>query len=124
MVKGKHKNLNNKNQDHTPSSEPSTPTSAIPGHPNTPEKLDPDLKACLMMMVQDIRKDFNNSLKELQVNTPKEVQVLKEKEENTTKQVEIFKEKQDTKYNQTGDGIEQNHTKPKKGSRYNKENPK
>jgi hypothetical protein len=37
-----------------------------PGHPNTPKKLDPDLKAYLMMMVEDIKKDFNNSLKEIQ----------------------------------------------------------
>ena len=64
MVKGKCKNLTNSNQDHSPSSERSTPTSPSPRHPNTPEKLDPDLKAYLMMMVEDIKKDFNNSLKE------------------------------------------------------------
>jgi vacuolar-type H+-ATPase subunit E/Vma4 len=40
-----------------------------------------------MMMVQDIKKDFNNSLKEIQENTTKELHVLKEKEENTSKQV-------------------------------------
>jgi hypothetical protein len=62
MANGKGKNLTNRNQDHSPSSEPSTPTSASPGHLNTPEKLDPDLKAYLMMMVEDIRKGFNNSL--------------------------------------------------------------
>jgi hypothetical protein len=45
------------------------------------------LKAFLMMMVEDIKKDFNNSLKKMQENTAKEVQVLKEKKENTTKQV-------------------------------------
>jgi hypothetical protein len=44
MVKGRRKNLSNKNQDHSPSSEPSTPTSASPGHPNTPENLDPEFK--------------------------------------------------------------------------------
>jgi hypothetical protein len=62
MVKGKNKNLTNRNQDHPPSSEHSTPTPTTPGHPNTPEKLNPDLKAYLMMMVEDIKKDFNNSL--------------------------------------------------------------
>jgi hypothetical protein len=66
MVKGKHKNLTDRNQDHSPSSERSTPTSPSSGHRNTPEKLDPDLKAYLMMMVEDIKKDFNNSLKEIQ----------------------------------------------------------
>jgi hypothetical protein len=58
------KNLTNRNQDHSPSSEPRTPTSPSPGHTNTPEKLDPDLRAYLTMMVEDI-KDFNNSLKEI-----------------------------------------------------------
>ena len=81
MAKGKHKNLTNRNQNHSPSSERSTPTSPSTGHPNTPETLDPDLKAYLMMMVEDIKKDFNNSLKEIQENTAKELQVLKEKQE-------------------------------------------
>jgi chromosome segregation ATPase len=40
-----------------------------------------------MMMVEDIKKEFNNSLKEIEENTAKELQVLKEKQENTTKQV-------------------------------------
>ena len=66
MAKGKGKNLTNRNQDRSPSPETSTPTSPSPGHPNTPEKLDLDLKAYLMMMVEDIKKDFNNSLKEIQ----------------------------------------------------------
>jgi hypothetical protein len=38
-----------------------------------------------MMMVEDIKKDFNNSLKEIQANTAKEVQVPKEKQENTNR---------------------------------------
>jgi predicted RecB family endonuclease len=89
MPKVKHKNLL------TESSEPSTPISASPGHPNTPEKLDSNLKTYLMMMVEDIKKDFNNSLKKLQDNTVKELQVLKEKQKNKTKQVEVLKEKQE-----------------------------
>jgi SMC interacting uncharacterized protein involved in chromosome segregation len=95
MVKGKRKNLTNRNQDHSPSSECSTPTPPSPGHPNTPKKIDLDLKAYLMMMVEDIKKDFNNSLKEIQDNTAKQVEKLKEEaqkslkelQENTTKQV-------------------------------------
>ena len=81
MAKGKHKNLTNRNQDLSPSSERSTPTSTSPGPPNKPEKLDPDLKAYLMMMVEVIKKDFYNSLKEIQENTTKEVEVLKEKQD-------------------------------------------
>jgi hypothetical protein len=77
MAKCKYKNLTNRNQDHSQSLECSTPTPPSPGHPNTPEKLDPDLKAYLMMIVEDIKKDFNNSLKEIQ-NTAKQVEDLKE----------------------------------------------
>jgi hypothetical protein len=65
MAKDKCKNLTNRNQNHSPSSEPSSSTLPSLGHPNTPEKLDPDLKSYLMMMVEDIKKDFNNSLKEV-----------------------------------------------------------
>jgi gas vesicle protein len=106
MAKGKRKNLTNRNQDHSPSSEPSTPTSPSPGHPNTHEKLDQYLKAYLMMMVEDIKKDFNNSLQEIQENTAKQVEdikkeaqkSLKEFQENTTKQViELNKTIQDLK---------------------------
>jgi chromosome segregation ATPase len=106
MAKGKLKNLTNRNQGHSPSPEPSTPTSTSPGHPNTPEKLNPDLKAYLMMMVEDIKKDFDNSLKEIQVNTAKQVEDLKEEaqkslkelQENTAKQVmELNKAIQDLK---------------------------
>jgi hypothetical protein len=95
MVKGKRKNSTNRNQDHSPSSELKTPTLPSPGHPNTPEKVYLDLKAYLIMMVEDIKKDFNKSLKEIQENTAKELQVFKEKQENTTKQVEVLIEKQE-----------------------------
>ena len=72
-----------------------------------------------MLMVEDIKKDFNNSLKEIQENTAKEYKSLK-KNRKTTKQVEVLKEKQE-KHIQTGDGNEQNYNRPKKGSRHNKE---
>jgi chromosome segregation ATPase len=59
-----------------------------------------------MMMVEDIKEDFNNSLKERQENTAKQVEDLKEEaqksvkelQENTTKQVmELNKSIQDLK---------------------------
>ena len=78
MAKGKRKNLTNRNEDDSPLPEPSTPTSPSPGHPNTSEKLDMDLKEYLIMMVEDIKKDLNNSLKEIQENTAKLVEDLKE----------------------------------------------
>jgi hypothetical protein len=48
-----------------------------------------------MMVVEDFKKGINNSLKEIQENTAKQVEVLKEEvqkslkelQENTTKQV-------------------------------------
>ena len=82
MAKGKHKNLTNRNQDHSPSSEHSTPTPPSPGHPNTLEKIDLDLT---YMMVEDIKKNFNNSLKEIQENTAKHLEDLKEEAQNPLK---------------------------------------
>jgi DNA anti-recombination protein RmuC len=100
MAKGKCKNLTNRNQDHSASSEPSTLTTASPGYPNTPEKQDLDLKPYLMMLVEDFKKGINNSLKEIKENTAKQVEVLKEEaqkslkelQENTAKQVDVLKE--------------------------------
>ena len=106
MAKCKRKDLTNRNQDHSPSSEPSTPTPVSPGYPNTPKNLGPDLKAYLKMMVEGIKKDFNNSLKEIQENTAKQVEDIKEEaqkslkelQEKTTKQViELNKTIQDLK---------------------------
>ena len=94
MARCKHKNLTNRNQDHSPSSEPSTPMSASPGYHNTPENLDPDLKAYLMMMVEDIKKDFNKSLKEIQENTAKQVEDLKEKAQKSLKAKQEYTTKQ------------------------------
>jgi hypothetical protein len=106
MAKGKLKNHTNRNQDHPASSEHSMPTTASPGYPNTPEKQDSDLKSYLMMLVQDFKKGINSSIKEIQENTGKQVEVLKEEtkksikelQENTTKQVmELNKTIQDLK---------------------------
>jgi septal ring factor EnvC (AmiA/AmiB activator) len=67
------------------------------------------LKSCLMMMmmiIEDFKKDINNSLKEIQENTGKQLEALKEEiqkslkelQENTTKQVkELNKTIQDLK---------------------------
>jgi hypothetical protein len=106
IVKGKHKNLTNRNQDHSASSEHSTPTTASPGYPNTPEKQDSDLKSYLMMLVEDFKKGISNLLKEIQDITAKQVEALKEEtqkslaklQKNTTKQVmELHKTIQDLK---------------------------
>jgi hypothetical protein len=44
MVRGMGKNINNRNQCHLAPSEPSSPTTASPRYPKTPEKQDSDLK--------------------------------------------------------------------------------
>ena len=54
-----------------------------------------------MIMMKDYKKYINNSLKEIQENIAKQVEVLQEKaqkslrelQENTAKQVEVFKRK-------------------------------
>ena len=96
MAGGKHKNISNRNQGYLASSEPNSPTIASPGYTNTSEKQDSDLKSLLMMMmIEDIKKDINSSLKEIQENTGKQLEALKEEtqkslkelQENTIKQV-------------------------------------
>jgi hypothetical protein len=94
MAKGKHKNLTNRNQGYLASSESSSPTTASPGYPNRLEK------SHLMMLMEDFKKDINNSLKEIQENTGKQLKSLKveiqkslkELQENTTKQVKELKQ--------------------------------
>jgi hypothetical protein len=71
MVKGKCKNLTNRNQEHWASSEPRMPTTVNPGYPNTPKKQDSDLKTYLIMVVEDFKKGINISLKEIQENSAK-----------------------------------------------------
>ena len=46
-----------------------------------------------MMMIENIKKVFNNRLKEIQENTAKELQVLIQKQENTSKQMMEMKKK-------------------------------
>jgi hypothetical protein len=78
MAKGKCKNLTDRNQKHWVSSEPSTPTTTSLEYPSTPEKQDAYLKSYFMMVGEDLKKGINNSLKEIQENSSKEVEALKE----------------------------------------------
>jgi hypothetical protein len=76
MVRGKHKNISNRNQGYLASSEPSSPTISCSEYTITLEKQDSDLKPLLMMMmmmmvvvvvvvvvIEDFKKDINISLK-------------------------------------------------------------
>jgi hypothetical protein len=93
MAKGKHKNLTNRNQDYLASSESSTLTTASSPYSNTPEKQDSDLKIYIRMLVEDFKKDINNSLKEIQENTAKKVEALKEETQNSLKELQEKKKK-------------------------------
>ena len=77
MRRGKSKNTSHRNQGYVASPEPSSPTIASPGYTTILEKQDSDLKSLLMMMIKDF-KDINNSLKEIQKNIGKQVEILKE----------------------------------------------
>jgi hypothetical protein len=77
VARGKHKNLSHRMQCYFATSEPSSPTTATPGCPNTLEKQDADLTSHLMMLIEDYKKDINKYLKEMQENTGKHVEVLK-----------------------------------------------
>jgi prephenate dehydrogenase len=106
MAGGRLKKRSNRNQGYWASSEPNSPNIASPGYTIIPEKQDMDLKSLLMMMMEDFKKEINNSLKEIQENTDKHLEALKEEtqkslkelQENTTKQVkELNKTIQDLK---------------------------
>ena len=86
MVGGKRKNRSNRNQGYL-ASEPNSPTIASPGYPVTPEKQDLDLKSHLMMVIEDFKKDINNSLKEIQENTGKQLESLKDETQNSLKEL-------------------------------------
>jgi hypothetical protein len=76
MANDTFKNINNQNKGYLASSEPSSPTTVSSGYPNTLEKQDSDLKSHLMIMIEDFKRDINNSLKEIQENTTKQVKEL------------------------------------------------
>jgi hypothetical protein len=86
MVRGKGKYIRNRKQGYLASSEPSSLTKVSPGYPNILENQDPDWKSHLMMMIEkDFMKDLNNSLKEIQENTGKQVEALKQETQNPLK---------------------------------------
>jgi len=73
------------------SSEPNTPTIAIPGKTITAEKPDMDLKSLFMVMMEGYKKDVKNSLKEIQENTFKWVKELNKIIQDLNMKVETIK---------------------------------
>jgi gas vesicle protein len=70
------------------SPEISSPTTESPRYLNTPAKQDSDLKSHLLMMIEDFKKDIDNSLKGIQENTDKQVEELKEETQNSLKELQ------------------------------------
>jgi gas vesicle protein len=64
------------------------PSTVNPGYPNTPKKQVSELKSYLMMLKEDFKKDINNSLKEIQENTAKQVEALKEEAQKFLKELQ------------------------------------
>jgi hypothetical protein len=85
MVRDKHKTINNRSQYTLTPSEPSFPTTAIPGYTNTPENQDADLKSYLMKIIEFYKDDINNTLKEIQENTVNREKPLRRKQINPLK---------------------------------------
>ena len=86
-MRSKHKNISNRNQGYLASSEHNSPTIASPGYTIIPEKQDSYLKSLLMMVIEDIKKEINNSLKEIQENTGKQLEALKEETQKYFKEL-------------------------------------
>jgi chromosome segregation ATPase len=99
MAGGKLKNRSNRNQGYLASSEPNSPTIASPEYTITPEKQEMDLKSFLMVMMEDLKKEIQESTgKQLEAFKEEAQKSLKELQENTIKQVmELNKTIQDLK---------------------------
>ena len=69
MVRGRYKNISNRNQFDLAISEFSSLTTASLGYPNIPIKQVSDLNFYFLKIIEDFKKDVNNPLKETQENT-------------------------------------------------------
>jgi hypothetical protein len=68
MTTGKHEIISDRTQCITAQRQPSSPTTASPGYPNTPEKQDNDQNSHLMKMIEAFKETIKNPLKEIQGN--------------------------------------------------------
>ena len=66
------------------------------------------------MMVEDVKKDFNNSLKEIQENTAKQVEDLKEEAQKSLKELQENMTKQVMELNKTIQDLEREVDRIKK----------
>jgi uncharacterized protein (DUF305 family) len=94
MVGGKGKNISNRSQSYLASSEPNSPAIASPRYTIPPKKQDMDLKSLIMMMMEDYKKEINNSLKEIQKDTCNKVKELNKTIQDLKKKIEAIKTSQ------------------------------
>jgi hypothetical protein len=87
IVTGNGKYISKRNQGYLASFETSLPTTVSPGYSNISEKQDSDLKSHLMVIIGDFKKDINNSLKEIEESTGKQVVALKEETQKFLKEL-------------------------------------
>jgi hypothetical protein len=100
MIRSKGKNISNRNQGYLPSSESSSSTTVSHRHHNTQEKQDSDLKITSHDDDRGIN-GINNSLKEIQEKSSKQLEAHKEETQNPFKKFAA-------KHSKTGEGIEKN----------------
>ena len=74
---GKCKTISNTRQNTGASLEPSSPTTASPEYNSKPKNQESVLICYLMKITEYFKEDINNSLKEIQENTGKQVKELK-----------------------------------------------
>jgi hypothetical protein len=72
----------------------SSPTIASLEYTNTPENLESVLKSYLMKIIESFKEDINNSLKEIQENTGKQVKELNKVIQYIKLEVETIKKMQ------------------------------
>jgi hypothetical protein len=84
MKKGKFNNLPTENKTTWHHHNPVLPSQLVMDAPTHRIKQDSDLESYLMMLVEDFKKDINNSHKEIQENTDKQ-KSLKMKHKNPLK---------------------------------------
>ena len=76
------------------SSEPSSPTTASPEYNNTPQNQEADLKSYLTKIIEYFKEDINNSLREIEENTSKQVKELNKVIHDLKVEVETIKKTQ------------------------------
>ena len=92
IVRDKHKTISNRRT--WALSEPSSATTVRSEYTNTPENQEADLKSYLMKIIESFKEDINNSLKEIQENTGKQVKELNKVIQNLKVGVETIKKTQ------------------------------